>query len=72
MLLRILDIVGSILIIVSVWNLQKARWWWLLYIAGCLVFVVVFIITKCYAAVALELILSGVSIRNFKNFRKKE
>jgi len=34
------------------------------------VFVVIFVITKRYAAVMLELILSAVSIRNFKNFRK--
>jgi len=71
MLLRILDIVGSLLIIISVWNLQKARWWWLMYIAGCLMFAVIFVITWCPAAIILELTLSAVSIRNFRNFGRK-
>ena len=70
MLLRILDIVGSALILISVWNLQKARWWWIMYITGCLVFAVIFFITHCYAALVLELTLSAVSYRNFKNFKK--
>ena len=65
----VLDILGSLVVLVSVWNLPKHRAWWLVYMTGCLMFTALFIITKCPVSMLLELTLVAVGIKNYRSIK---
>ena len=68
----VFDIMGSLLILISMWNLQKHPVWWLVYIVGCLTFAGLFIITACPMSMLLELALVGVSIKNYRAAKRQK
>jgi nicotinamide riboside transporter PnuC len=72
MLFKFLDYTSAITIICGLFNVQKHKNWWLVYIVGNLLFVTLNIHSGLYGMVVMGGILTLIGIKNYINYNKNE
>ena len=70
MLLKIIEIVGAIALIVSIFKVVDSYKWWLLYIFASIFYVITMLKAHLYWYVCVGIILLCTGIRNYLKGRK--
>ena len=71
MILRILDIVASVMIVASLWNVTKNRKWWLVYAIGTVPFLYVTVSKGLIGLTIMGVVLLCTGMKNYFREGKK-
>jgi len=72
MLLRVFDIVASIMIVLALWNVPKNRKWWIVYAVGTVFFLVVTVNKGLVGLTMMGCILLCTGIKNYVQEGKRD
>lgn len=72
MLVIILDLIFSVIILLSLFMIPKSYKWWLAYALGCFLFIFVRLLALQYGSVILEVVAMNIGIRNYFKLKKEQ
>ena len=72
MIIRVLDILASILILLGLFNVTRSYKWWLVYTVGSVLFTIVVVSKGLWGLTVMGLITLGIGIKNYLAGRKNE
>jgi len=72
MIIKILDVVSSLLILIGLWNVIHNRKWWLVYIVGSILFIIVTISKGLPGLFLMGIATTVMAVKNYIKSGKQE